>query len=56
MVWILLSCGVGALYGAYKLGKAKERENMRREWRKIEARRIAAKQEGERDYDKTQGK
>lgn len=56
MTWILLIMILAALYGAYKAGKAKQRAEFRRIGRKIEVRRIAAKQCGENKYDTTEGR
>lgn len=56
MTWILFLAGLAALYGAYKAGKAKQRAEFRRIGRKIEVRRIAAKQCGENKYDTTEGR
>lgn len=53
MAWILLIFILASLYGAYKAGKAKQRDEFRRIGRKIEIRRIAAKQVGEGKYDTT---
>ena len=43
MIWIIGLCVCGALYGAYKLGKAKQRAEFRRIGRRKEVRRLAAK-------------
>lgn len=51
MTWIISLLAATALYGAYKAGKARQRAEFRRIGRKIEVRRIAAKQAGELKYD-----
>lgn len=56
MTWMLFLAGLAALYGAYKAGTAKQRAEFRRIGRKIEVRRIAAKQCGENKYDTTEGR
>lgn len=56
MTWIVLITLCAALYTAYKAGKAKQRAEFRRIGRKIEVRRIAAKQCGENKYDTTEQK
>ena len=57
VTWIIMCIFFIAFFWlAYRMGKAKQLEEIRKQWIKIEARRIAAKQAGERDYDKTPGK
>ena len=51
MIWTIGLCVCGALYGAYKLGKAKQRAEFRHIGRRIEVRRLAAKAANEAKYD-----